>query len=251
MPFQNPYGSTYELGTRTAADAVPAERLAFVRRVYSLFFLSLVAAFAGGFFAISTGAVLWFVRHPIIAFVLYIGGVFGVQGLSRKSGINVIALLAYAAFTGAYFSLIALVSYLVTGGKMDPATGALTGGSWHLAGQAFGLTLIVFGGLTLFAFVSRTDFSFLGGALFIGLLIFLGLGVIGMIWGFPSSGLQMAFLVGVVVIMAGYVLFDTSNIMRHYPTDASVSAALAIYIDFAILFVYLLQILIQIYGNRR
>jgi FtsH-binding integral membrane protein len=250
MSFGFPGQEAPVIGARTVANAIPAERLAFIRRTYSLFFISLVLAVVTGWFTIQSGAYMWFIRHPIIALVIYFGGVFLVQGVSRTPGINVVALFGYAAFTGAYFSLVALASYFVTGGSFKQGTMTLTGGSWHLAGQAFGLTLIVFGGLTLFTFISRKDFSFLGGFLFIGLMLCLGLGIIAMIFGFPSTGLELLFCVAVVGLMAGYVLYDTSRIIHRCPTDAHVSAALAIYIDFAVMFVYILRIL-MILNSRR
>jgi modulator of FtsH protease len=248
MAYQFPTGQAMPLGTRSVAESVPQERLIFIRKVYSLFFVSLLLAFVGGVVCIQTGAFLWFIQHPIIALVIYFGGVFLVQAVSRMPGINAIALFAYALFTGAYFSLVAMASYLMSGGTLARVGNSvvLSGGSWNLAIQAFGLTLAVFGGLTLFVFISRKDFSFLGGFLFMGLILLIGLGVIGMIFGFPSQGLQMLFLVAVTILMCGYVLYDTSNIMRRYPTNMAVSAALAIYLDFIIIFIYILRILMEL-----
>ena len=78
------------LGTRSAADALPQERLTFIRKVYSLFFISLLFAVAGGAVCIQSGAYRWFAQHYIIALLLYFGGVFLVQGVARMPGINVI-----------------------------------------------------------------------------------------------------------------------------------------------------------------
>jgi len=218
------------LGTRTAARALPAERLTFIRKVYSLFFLSVLCAVVGGWVSIQTGFTLVLARHILLALLVYFGGIFLVQGLSRTPGLNVVLLFAYAAFTGAYFSILVVVTAMQTG-------------SFDVAVQAFGLTLVVFGGLTLYAFLSRTDFSFLGGALFMGLLLAVGIGILSMFFGFMSGGAWTFYSIAVVVLMCGYVLYDTSNILRHYGTDQSVSAALAIYLDFAIIFIYLLRIL--------
>jgi FtsH-binding integral membrane protein len=246
FPFQTE--QALPLGTRSAAESLPQERLTFIRKVYSLFFISLLLAFVGGVVCIKTGGFMWFIAHPILALVIYFAGVFLVQAVSRMPGINAIALFAYAVFTGAYFSLIAMASYLVSGGTLKQEGGSLvlSGGSWNLSIQAFGLTLAVFGGLTLFVFVSRKDFSFLGGFLFMALILLIGLGIIAMIFGFPSQGLEMLFLVAVTVVMCGYVLYDTSNIMRRYPTNMAVSAALAIYLDFIIIFIYILRILMEL-----
>lgn len=84
-----------------------------------------------------------------------------------------------------------------------------------------------------------------------GLLLLVGLGIIATIWGFPSTGLELAFPIGVTAVMAGHVLCDTSNIMARCSTDMAVSAALAVHLDFAIPFLHFLRILMVPVGQRK
>jgi modulator of FtsH protease len=46
-----------------------------------------------------------------------------------------------------------------------------------------------------------------------------------------------------VILFSGFILYDTSNIMRNYATDEYISATLALYLDILNLFTALLSIL--------
>lgn len=107
--------------------------------------------------------------------------------------------------------------------------------------KAGGVTALLFAGLTLIAFTTKKDFSFLGGMLKIGGMIALGVIVIGVI--FPSAiTLGFWFSVAMVVFAAGTILYNTSNIIHHYGTDQYVAASLGLFASVALLFWYVLQI---------
>jgi FtsH-binding integral membrane protein len=103
------------------------------------------------------------------------------------------------------------------------------------------MTLAVFGGLTLAVFVTRKDFSFMGPVLSIASLIALGVIVASLVVGF-SLGLLFCF--AMVALISGYILYDTSNVMLRYRPDQHVAAALTLFADVAILFWYIVQILL-------
>jgi FtsH-binding integral membrane protein len=105
--------------------------------------------------------------------------------------------------------------------------------------QAGVMTGAVFGGLTLAAFVTGKDFSFLGPILAVGSLIALGVIVCAIFVGF-SLGLLFSF--AMVALISGYILYDTSNVIRRYHPSQYVAASLALFADVAILFWYILQI---------
>ncbi len=109
------------------------------------------------------------------------------------------------------------------------------------------LTLALFGGLTVSVFVTKRDYSFLAPILSIGMLIALGVIVAGLLFGF-TLGLLFSFVM--VALAAGYILYDTSNVLHHYRTDQHVAAALALFASVALLFFYILRILIQVSGSR-
>lgn len=101
------------------------------------------------------------------------------------------------------------------------------------------LTLLIFGGLTAVVMFTKSDFSFMRGA-----LSALTLGAIGLIFVslfVPSIGLGIWFSVAMIVLMSGWILYDTSNILHHYRTDQHVGAALALFASVATLFWYVLR----------
>jgi FtsH-binding integral membrane protein len=51
--------------------------------------------------------------------------------------------------------------------------------------------------------------------------------------------------VGMIVLASGYILFYTSNILRHYRTDQHVAAALALFSAIALLFWYVVRLILQ------
>lgn len=100
------------------------------------------------------------------------------------------------------------------------------------------VTGLLFGGLTLVAFTSGRDFSFLGGMLQIGGLVALGVIVASILFGW-SLGL---FFTGLMILFAGgAILYNTSAVMHHYRTDQHVAASLALFASVALLFWYVLQ----------
>ena len=110
-----------------------------------------------------------------------------------------------------------------------------------IAAEAFALTALTFGGLTLYVIFSKRDFSFMQGFLFTGLMIVLFGSLINMFFG--SSMMHFIISGASVLLFSGFILYDTSNILRHYGKDQYVSATLALYLDILNLFVALLSIL--------
>jgi hypothetical protein len=109
--------------------------------------------------------------------------------------------------------------------------------------QAIVITLAIFIGLSVTVFVSKKDFSFLRGALVIGSFAAIGVVLAGIIFGFSMGALFSGFI---VLLMAGWILYETSAIMQHYPPTAHVAAALALFVTVATLFRAILRILISL-----
>jgi FtsH-binding integral membrane protein len=101
------------------------------------------------------------------------------------------------------------------------------------------MTLAIFGGLTVAVFITGKDFSFLRTALMIGSCLALGIIITSFL--FPIS-LGLIFCYAMVVLMSGYIVYYTSNVLYHYRTDQHVAAALALFASIATLFWYVLQI---------
>jgi len=101
------------------------------------------------------------------------------------------------------------------------------------------LTGAVFLGLTGVVFLTRKDFSYLAPILSVGTFLALGVIVVGILLGF-NLGLFFSF--AMVALIAGFILYDTSNVLYHFRTEQHVAAALELFASVAILFWYILRI---------
>jgi FtsH-binding integral membrane protein len=109
-----------------------------------------------------------------------------------------------------------------------------------LISQAAILTLGLFAGLSAIVFITGKDFSFLRSGLTIGFFIAMGLIVAGIAFGF---NLGLWFSVALVLLAAGSILYQTSNLIHKYSTDQYVAAALGLFASLMLLFWYILQIM--------
>jgi FtsH-binding integral membrane protein len=231
-PQNDPFSSTTHLPM--VSDASVETRLNFIRKTYVLFLMGILTAVAAGVVCLSVpavnGAVFGLLRSsPIILFLLIIGASIGAQAVSRIEGLNYVALFGFTGLMGLLFApIVALYAPTVVG-------------------QAAFLTVAIFGALTAYAFISRKDFSYLGGMLFIG-VISLVLGGLANAFFFKSgiASYMMAWVT--VLIFSGYVLYDTSQIIHRYDERGYCSAALSLFLDFLNIFMALLRILSG--GNR-
>tara|TARA_R110002095_G_scaffold190753_3_gene168413 strand:+ start:572 stop:1306 length:735 start_codon:yes stop_codon:yes gene_type:complete len=104
------------------------------------------------------------------------------------------------------------------------------------------ITLCIFGGLTAYVFVTGANFSYLGGGLTIAMLAAIGIAIGGAIFGFS---LGIWFAGAMVLLMSGFILYETSNVLHQYSTDQYVSASLALFASVATLFWYVLRIVMM------
>jgi FtsH-binding integral membrane protein len=105
--------------------------------------------------------------------------------------------------------------------------------------SAVGVTLLGTGGLTAVALITRKDFSFLRGLLVWGGILALVAIVAAVLFGFE---LGTWFSVAMIGFAGAAVLYDTSNILHHYPEDRYVGAALALFASIALMFWYVLRL---------
>ena len=105
--------------------------------------------------------------------------------------------------------------------------------------SAAGVTLLGAGGLTVVAFVTRKDFSFLRGVLVWGGILALIAIVASVLFGFEMG---TWFSVAMVGFAGAAVLYDTSNVLHHYPEDRYVAAALELFASIALMFWYVLRL---------
>jgi hypothetical protein len=104
------------------------------------------------------------------------------------------------------------------------------------------LYLLLFSALTASVFVSKKDFSFLRSGLMLAGGASLTLIALSLVFGF---NLGIVFSIGMVLLAAGYILYQTSQIMAHYDPRNHVAAALALFSSVALMFWYVIRIFLR------
>ena len=215
------FGSTTTLprGVTSAASVTTTERLVFIKKVYSLLAMSMGTAAIGAY--MGSGPLLLLVApNMMLFFILQIALIFFASFAARKPGLNMVALFSFTTVSG-----LTLGPLLY---QVGPSIAALTA--------------ITFAGLSMYVVYSKKDFSFMSGFLMTGLIVLVVGGLLNMF--FIQSGMMHFVMSGAsVLLFSGFILYDTSNIMRYYGTDEYVSATLALYLDVLNLFIALLSIL--------
>lgn len=114
-----------------------------------------------------------------------------------------------------------------------------TNSGMELVNKAAWVTILGLAGLTAVAFWTRKDFSFLGGLLKWGMILAVIAIVASVIFGLS---LGTWFSIGMIGLAGAAILYDTSNVLHHYPEDRYVGAALALFASVALMFWYVLQL---------
>jgi len=227
-----------------------SDRVAFLRRTYGVLGIALIAwaAITAGMMRYMTETSLSFSRWAfrgqwnwLLVMLLFMVVGYAAQRLAQS---NVSKNIQYAGL-GLFVVAEALilqpllwyVMFRFAGTSVNP---------FALIGQAAAITLAIFIGLTATVFITKKDFSFMRGALMIGSFAVLGVILASALFGFSLGAL---FCGAVILLMAGYILFQTSIIMREFPPTFHVAAALMLFSTIATLFWYVLQLLISLRGN--
>src|SRR5918911_2001589 len=104
-PSWSEQGGWGGLLARSAAEASLPERLAFIRKVYSLFFAATLFAIGGVLMGFAYEPLMVFsLEHPIIMLLAMIGSVMGATAVRHKPGINLVALFEFTTLTGVIIS---------------------------------------------------------------------------------------------------------------------------------------------------
>lgn len=106
--------------------------------------------------------------------------------------------------------------------------------------QAFAGTAIIFFSLSAYALTTRKDFSFIGGFLFVGLILAVIAMIANIFLAIPVLSLALSAVI--ILIMSGYILFDTSRIIHGGETNY-IRATIGLYLNIYNIFVHLLSLL--------
>ena len=105
---------------------------------------------------------------------------------------------------------------------------------------ALGGTGVIFLGLSGYALTTRRDFSFMGGFLFVGLLVILGAALANIFFSIPA--LSLAISAAVVMLFSGFILYDTGRMVNGGETNY-IHATVSLYISILNIFTSLLHLL--------
>jgi len=116
----------------------------------------------------------------------------------------------------------------------------------QIVATAFSGTGLIFLGLSGYALTSKKDFSFMAGFLMVGLVIAI-IAMIGNIF-LQMPALSLAISSAVILIMSGFILYDTSAIIRGEQTNY-ILATVGMYLSIFNIFIHLLNILAALSRN--
>ena len=207
-------------------------RTAFLRRTYAHLLAAVLGFVAIEYVLFSSGLALPIARGMLSVPWLLIIGAFMLAGwMARSVAASAASPAAQYLALGGYVlaqALIFLPMLVIAAIRMPdvlPAA-ALT-------------TIVAFAGLTAVVFATRQDFSFLRAALVWGGIVALALMVAGALFGLD---LGVWFSIAMVAFAGAAILYDTSNVLHHYPADRHVGAALELFASVALLFWYILRL---------
>jgi modulator of FtsH protease len=209
------------------------ERATLVRRTYGLVFISVIVTALGVAFGFTQPALMQAVsRHPIITLLAMFAPLFMAMQARRSFPRNIILTLVFTFIEGIWIS-----PFLFMAERGNPG----------IVGQAGLLTLSTFGVLSLYAVISKRDFSAWGSFFIVGLWVLIATSLINIFVGSALASLWIA--AGTVLVFSGLLVFDTWRIVRsgQYGPDDYVPAAVNIYLDLLNLFLAIISLL----GGRR
>jgi FtsH-binding integral membrane protein len=221
-------GVSYQTGTLVRTGE---ERATLVRRTYSLVLVSVLVTMVGASFGLSQPQLMAAVaQHPFIAFICALAPLLLATRKKAEFPMNIGLVLLFNLAMGVMIS-----PTLYFYGRTQPG----------VVGQAAVLTIGAFGILTLYAFVSRRDFSAWGSFLMVGLWVLIGTMLLNFFFQNAAVGLWLAAVT--VLLFSGLLVFDTWRLRNVYGPDEYVGAAVQIYLDLLNMFMAILRLT----GNRR
>jgi uncharacterized protein len=234
------YADEYSANDLFAIDAVAEERAAFIRRTYLhlsaaiLAFISLELAYFSipGLPLAVMGLVggNWWIA--LIAFIAVSWLAQSWAHTAASSALQYMGLALYTVALSVIFLPLLFIAMHVGGPESIQTAGILTA--------------TIFGGLTAVVFITKADFSFMRNILWMATFGALGLVIASAFMGFS---LGLLFASGMIVLFSGWILYDTSNILHHYRTDQHVGAALELFASVAMLFWYVLRLILILQSN--
>jgi FtsH-binding integral membrane protein len=210
-----------------------SDRSEFIWKCYAHVVGALLAVVAIETYLFSSG-VAWriaepMVNSPMLVLAAFIGLSWGASHFAHTLQSKTSQYAAFAVLV-VVWSLM-FVPMLAMALLMDQ--------SGSMIESAAGVTVFGCAALIATVMITRKDFSFLRGLLVWGFFIAMGLIGASLLFGW---NLGTWFSVGMIGFAGVAVLYDTSNIMHHYPQDKYVAASMALFSSIAMMFWYILRL---------
>ncbi|MDX2503446.1 MAG: Bax inhibitor-1/YccA family protein [Gammaproteobacteria bacterium] len=170
---------------------------------------------------------------PLVASFGALGLIWLVLPRTANSSMGIVVVFAITGLLGLGLGPI-LNNYL-----------QLSNGS-QLIMTSLGGTGVIFFALSGYALVSRRDFSFMGGMLVAGLVMVIIAALANIFMEIPA--LSLAISAVVILIMSGFILYDTSRIINGGETNY-ILATVGLYLSLYNIFVHLLMLLGVLSGD--
>ena len=206
-----------------------------LRSTYMMLSLTMIPTFIGAMVGLSTTGFI--MRHPIISSLIMIGAIIGIQfaiAKNRNNGLGVALLLAMTFILGWWLGPLLNIALSLSNGP-----------------QLIGLAAVGTGGIlmtmSLIATTTKKDFSFMGKALFVGMIVVFLLMLANMFFKIPALSLAISAMI--IVVFSLFILHDVSRIVNGGETNY-IMAATGVYISLYNIFVSLLHLLMAFAGNR-
>jgi len=211
----------------SVSESAPEIRQAFIRKVYTILSVQLIATAAVGGYMKYTNASVWIQSNIWSFYVAMIGSFVTLGFLWWKRHSHPLNLVLLSAFTLCEAFTVGLIV-----GFYDNT----------VVVQALIITMGVFLGLTLFTFQSKYDFSGMGPFLFGGLLVLVMTGLVGAFIPFNQT-IDLLYAIGGTLLFSGYIIYDTFIITKKLSPDEAIIAAISLYLDLINLFLSILRLL--------
>ena len=224
--------SRYSIPQQGTLVRTGEERATLVRRTYSLVFASILVTMAGTAYAMTNQRMMDAVlAHPFIGALCVFAPLIMAQVARNSFPQNIGFVFLFTFAEGLY-----IAPFIAFAERASPGA----------ASQAGMLTFAAFGALTLYAFISRRDFSAWRGFLLTGVVV---LFVAMLLVAFTGSAAGYTWISAIgVLIFSGLLVFDTWRIRNVFGPDDYVMAAVSIYLDLLNMFIFILSLLS---GNKR
>lgn len=220
-----------------SANSTPigAAQQKVLRSTYMMLSFTMVPTFIGAMIGLSTTGFI--MRHPIMSSLIMIAAIVGIQfaiAKNRNNSLGIVLLLTMTFILGWWLGPILNVALSLSNGPQLIGIAALGTGGILMA-------------MSLIATTTKRDFSFMGKALFVGMIVVFLLMIGNMFFQIPA--LAMAISAMIIVVFSLFILHDVSRIVNGGETNY-IMAATGVYISLYNIFVSLLHLLMAFAGNR-